>query len=190
MYLNEEQISKIGFKSFGKNLKISDKAVFYRPERILLGNNIQIDDQVIMANNIILHNNIHIAAGSYLLSSQNAMIELEDFTGVSYQSLIITSTDDYQGNAMTNATVPRKYKKTREGSVLLKKHALIGAGSKIMPGVTVAEGTSVGAMSLVLRSTKPWKMYFGIPAKVIADRSQNLLNFEKEYLLELQKGEY
>ena len=44
MYLTEEQIKNIGFKEYGKNLKISDKAVFYRPERISLGSNIQIDD--------------------------------------------------------------------------------------------------------------------------------------------------
>ena len=29
-FLTEEQIAKISFKSYGKNLKISDKAVFYR----------------------------------------------------------------------------------------------------------------------------------------------------------------
>lgn len=185
MYLSEEDINKIGFKSYGKNLKISDKAVFYRPERIELGNNIQIDDFCIIANNIKMHNNIHIAAGTYLLSSPNAFIELEDYTGVAFQSLILTSTDDYHGDFMTNATVPSKYKKRTEVPVILRKHSLIGMGSKIMPGVEIKEGTSVGAMSLVTKTTKPWKMYFGVPARIIGDRSKHLLDLEQEFLKEI-----
>lgn len=180
MYLNEAEIKKFGFKSYGKNLKISDKAVFYRPERIELGNNIQIDDFCILANHIQLHNNIHIAAGCYILSGHNSIIEFEDYTGIAYQSMIITTTDDYSGDYMTNATVSSQFKNTKEGSVILKKHALIGMGTKILPGVTIEEGCSVGAMSLVMKSTKPWKMYFGVPARIIGDRSKNLLELEKK----------
>ena len=184
MYLTEEQIKNIGFKEYGKNLKISDKAVFYRPERISLGSNIQIDDFCILANNIKLHNHIHIAAGTYILSSSNAYIELEDFVGVSYQSLIIASSDDYHGNFMTNPMVPSKYRNSKAAPVILRKHSLVGMGSKILPGVELAEGTSVGTMSLVMKSTKPWKMYFGTPARIIGDRSNNILNLEQEFIKE------
>lgn len=184
MYLTEEQIKNIGFKEYGINLKISDKAVFYRPERISLGNNIQIDDFCILANNIKLHNHIHIAAGTYILSSPDAFIELEDFVGVSYQSLIITNSDDYHGNFMTNPTIPSKYRKCTAAPVILRKHSLVGMGSKILPGVELMEGTSIGAMSLVTKSTKPWKMYFGSPARIIGDRSKNILNLEQELLIE------
>lgn len=186
MYLSEEAIAKIGFKSYGKNLKISDKAVFYRPERIELGNNIQIDDFCIIANNIKMHNNIHIAAGTYLLSGPNSVIELEDFTGVAFQSLILTNSDDYHGDFMTNPTIPSQYRRIEEKSIILRKHSLVGMGSKIMPGVEIKEGTSIGAMSLVTKTTKPWKIYFGVPARIIGDRSNNILNLEKELKL---KGE-
>ena len=180
MYLSEECISKIGFKSYGKNLKISDKAVFYRPERIEMGNNIQIDDFCIIANNIKFHNNIHIAAGTYLLSGPNSIIELEDYTGVAFQSLILTNSDDYRGEFMTNPTIPEKYRKITESSVILRKHSLVGSGSKIMPGVEIKEGTSIGAMSLVTKSTKSWKIYFGIPARVIGERSKHILELEQQ----------
>lgn len=180
MYLSEKEILKIGFKSCGSNLKISDKAVFYRPERIELGNNIQIDDFCILANNIKMHNNIHIAAGTYLLSGPNSVIEMEDYTGVAFQSLILTNSDDYHGDFMTNPTIPIQYRKITEKSVVLRKHSLVGMGSKIMPGVEIKEGTSIGAMSLVVKTTKPWKIYFGIPARIIGNRNDNILNLEKE----------
>ena len=185
MFLKNEEIEKIGFKSIGKNVLISDKAVFYRPERITIGNNVRIDDFCVLANNIILHDYIHIAMGSYLLSGPNSLIEMEDFSGLAYQAMLLTNVDDYYGDFMTNPTVPDKYRKVTEKSIKLNKHCLVGAGSKIMPGVEIGEGTSIGAMSLVLKSTKPWKLYFGVPAKAITDRQKGLLELEKEFLNEV-----
>lgn len=187
MRLTEEQIKNIGFKKYGHNLQISDKAVFYHPERIELGNNIIIDDFCILSNNIKLHNNIHIAPGAYVLSSPNAIIEMEDFSGLAYQSVVITATDDYSGISMTNPTIDRTFKNITEKTVIFRKHTIVGMGSKIMPGVELAEGTSIGAMSLVMKSTKPWKIYFGIPARIIGDRSKNILKLEQEYLKQKEK---
>lgn len=184
MYLTQSEIEKIGFKSYGKNLKISDKAAFYRPERIELGNDVQIDDFCIIANNIKIHNNVHIAAGSYLLSGSNSIIEMESFSGLAFQSIVLTNSDDYHGIYMTNPTIPAKYRRITEASVILRKHSLVGMGSKIMPGVELAEGTSIGAMSLVTKSTKPWKIYFGVPARIIGDRDKNILKLEQEFLKE------
>jgi len=59
---------------------------------------------------------------------------------------------------------------------------IIGTCSVILPGVTIEEGTSVGAMSMVVKSTLPWSVYFGVPAKKIKDRSRDLLDLERAYL--------
>jgi acetyltransferase-like isoleucine patch superfamily enzyme len=37
-------------------------------------------------------------------------------------------------------------------------------------------------MSLVLKSTEPWGIYIGNPAKRLRDRKKDLLELEKEYL--------
>lgn len=86
MFLTNDEILKIGLKSVGENVLISDKAVFYRPERIVIGNNVRIDDFCVLANNIILHDYIHIAMGSYLLSGPNSLIEMDDFSGLAYRN--------------------------------------------------------------------------------------------------------
>ena len=62
------------------------------------------------------------------------------------------------------------------------KHSIVGAGSIILPGVDLAEGTSVGAMSIVRKSTEEWGVYLGNPAKKIKSRKKDLLELEKEYL--------
>ncbi|PVV78300.1 O-acetyltransferase, partial [Pseudomonas sp. HMWF011] len=62
------------------------------------------------------------------------------------------------------------------------RHVIIGTSSIVLPGVTLAEGCSVGAMSMITKSTDPWGIYFGVPAKRLKNRSQELLEFEKHYL--------
>jgi galactoside O-acetyltransferase len=66
--------------------------------------------------------------------------------------------------------------------VHIKKHAIIGANSVILPGVTIGEGAVVGANSLVTEDCKPWTMYVGSPAKPIKSRPQERI-LELEALL-------
>lgn len=56
-----------------------------------------------------------------------------------------------------------------------------------MPGVTLRKGTSIGAMSLVLKDTKSWSIYVGNPVKKLKNRSKDLLELEKLYLEEKGK---
>lgn len=184
MFLTREQVMNIGFKSVGENVLISDKAVFYRPERIQIGNNVRIDDFCVLANHIILHDNIHMSVFACLLSSSNALIEMHDFSGISIRSLVFTLTDDFSGLTLTNPTIPNKFKNISEKSVCIGKHSIIGAGSIVFPGANLAEGTAVGAASFVRSPTKPWKVYFGSPARIIANREKDLLFLEQQYLKE------
>ncbi len=58
----------------------------------------------------------------------------------------------------------------------------MGTNSIILPGVCMSEGSSLGAMSMLTKSTEPWSIYFGIPAKKIKNRKKNLLEMEAKYL--------
>jgi acetyltransferase-like isoleucine patch superfamily enzyme len=81
-----------------------------------------------------------------------------------------------------NSTVPTQYKNESKKEVIVGKHSIVGAGSIIMPGVILAQGTSVGAMSLVRKSTEEWSIYVGNPAKKLTNRKKDLLELEKKYL--------
>lgn len=52
---------------------------------------------------------------------------------------------------MTNPMIPEKYKKLEYGKVTIKKHSIIGTGTTILPGVTLEEGTSIGANSFSIK---------------------------------------
>ena len=180
-YLTEEQLKKLGFKSIGKNVKISDKASIYNYEQIEIGDHSRIDDYCVISGKIKIGKNVHITPMCLVAGGERGII-FEDFTTIAYGVQVFTQSDDYSGKTMCNSTVPKKYKEEIFKEVILKKHSIVGASSIIMPGVVLEEGTSVGAMSLVLKSTKPWGIYVGNPAKRLKERKKDLLELEKEYL--------
>ncbi|MDE5757563.1 MAG: acyltransferase [Allobaculum sp.] len=54
-----------------------------------------------------------------------------------------------------------------KGKVHLKRGCSTGTGTIIMPGVTVGEGSIIGAGSLVTKDVPDWSIAVGSPAKVI-----------------------
>lgn len=180
-FYTDEELKEIGFKSYGKNVLISRKTSIYGASNISIGNNVRIDDFCILSGNITLGNYIHIASACLLFGGSESGIVFEDYTGLSSRSVIYSETDDYSGVAFTNPMLPNKFRKTIKGQVLLKKHAIIGTGTTILPGVIIGEGVGVGAMSLVAKSLDDWKIYAGVPCKEIKERSKQLLDLEKEF---------
>ena len=105
---------------------------------------------------------------------------IEDFAGLSGGVRIYTGNEDYNGGCLTNPTVPYPYRIVERSFIHIKKHAIVGANSVILPGVTIGEGVAIGANSLVTKDCEPWKVYFGNPAKPIKNRP-------KEKILELEQ---
>ena len=134
-----------------------------------------------ISGNVTLGRNVHITPQCLIAGGREGVI-CEDFSTLAYQVKVFSQSDDYSGNTMTNSTVPKKYKDETKKTVLIGKHVIVGAGSTIMPGVHLAEGTSVGAMSIVLKDTESWYIYAGVPAEKIKHRSRGLLALERDYL--------
>jgi len=176
-FMTQKEIEKIGFGAVGNNVLISRKTSFYSPHLISIGNNVRIDDFSLLSGRIILGSNIHIASYVCLMGSYG--IILNDFVQISLRATLLSATDDFSGEFLVGPQIPSKFRNVSGGQIVLEKHALVGAGSMIFPGVTLREGTAVGAMSLVMRSTKKWTVYFGNPAVAIKERSRNMLELEK-----------
>lgn len=180
-FYTTEELKGIGFKNLGDNVFISKKASIYSPGRISIGNNVRIDDFCLLSGTITIGDFVHIAAYAALFGG-NEGIEIEDFAGVSGRCTIYSVTDDYSGEYLTNPMIPGEYKNIYDAKVKICRHALLGAGSIVLPGVIIEEGCSFGAMSLINKSTEPWHIYVGQPAKKIKQRSKKLLELEQQFL--------
>lgn len=182
-FLSEVELHKIGFKQIGKHVRISDKASIHNPDQIEIGDYSRIDDFCVLSGRIRIGRNVHIAVFCNVAGGSEG-VTMEDFSGLSYGCHVFSQSDDYSGRTLTNPTVPERYKNVDKRAVHIKRHSIIGVGSVVYPGVVLEEGTSVGGMSLVTKSTAPWSIYFGIPAKRIKTRKQDLIELERQYLLE------
>lgn len=55
--------------------------------------------------------------------------------------------------------------------IVIEDDVWIGAGVKILDGVTIAKGCVIGANAVVTHSTEPYGIYVGIPARKIKSRT-------------------
>jgi len=183
-YYSKEELKSLGLKQYGTNVKISRHAIIYKPEELEIGNNVRIDDFTTISGKVKLGSYIHIAQTCGLYGAE-AGITMDDFTTLSSHSLIYAVSDDYSGHSLACTMIPEQYRPADiNAPVHLEKYALVGCMSVILPGVTIGEGSSVGAMTLCNKSLEPWGMYVGIPARRIKERSREFLalidQFEQE----------
>ena len=182
-YYDQEELFKFGFKFLGENVKVLKQAKIYDAEKINLGSNSRIDDFCIISGSVTLGRYCHITP-MCLVAGGIPGVVMGDFVTLAYGTKVFAQSDDYSGRTMVNSLIPKKFKDEYLARVELQKHSIVGANSTIMPGVTLAEGTAVGSMSLVLSSTSSWGIYAGCPAVRIKDRLKDLLELEREFLNE------
>jgi len=56
----------------------------------------------------------------------------------------------------------------------LGNHVLVGAGAKILGGITIGDNVKIGANSVVLKSVSPNSTVVGVPARVIKSQGDRL----------------
>lgn len=182
-FYSKDELDKIGFKEVGKNVLISDKSSIYNPQNISIGNNVRIDDFCILSageHGIVLKDFIHIACYSSLIGE--CLIEIKSYSNISSRVSIYSKSDDFSGGFMTNPCVPEEYTNVVSSPVLINKHVVIGSGCVVLPGVTLYEGTAIGALSLVNKSCEANYIYAGTPLKKIKPRSMGYKTKEHELI--------
>ena len=179
-FLKQNELDDLGFKFLGKNVLISDKCSLYNTKNISIGDNTRIDDFCILSageNGIEIGRYVHIACFSSLVGK--GKITMRDYSGVSSRVSVYSSSDNYDGEYMTNPCLPAGVTNVIHKDVVIGKHVVIGSNSVVLPGVILADGCSIGAMSLVNKSVDGRYIMAGIPAKRIRDRKSNIFELEK-----------
>jgi putative colanic acid biosynthesis acetyltransferase WcaF len=87
-------------------------------------------------------------------------IEIHADASVGPEAYLCTGTHDFATPAMNLVT----------GKITIGVHAFVGARAFVMPGVSIGEGSIVGACSVVTKDVAPWTIVVGNPARVIGTR--------------------
>jgi dTDP-4-amino-4,6-dideoxy-D-glucose acyltransferase len=169
------------FASAGDHVAVDPTVRVIGAERVSLGSNVRIDAFVVLsagAGGITIGDYVHIGAHCFLAGA--APIQIEDFAGVSGRVSIYSSSDEYSGESLIGPTIPPDFTQVTSAPVTLKKLSIIGAGSIVLPGVTLAVGAGVGALSLVKDDVGPFEMVAGVPARRIGTRARTVLELERK----------
>lgn len=173
-FYSPEELAALGLAACGTDVLISRKASLYSPEKIRIGSHVRVDDFCVLSGSITLKDHIHLAVGVSLFAG-DAGIELQDGSALSARTTVYAISDDYSGDWFTNPMLPEEGRHLIAKKVTVGRHAIVGAGSVVLPGADIGEGCAVGSMSLVKRPLEPWGIYAGVPAKLLKPRSRKLL---------------
>jgi dTDP-4-amino-4,6-dideoxy-D-glucose acyltransferase len=179
-FLNESELSSLGFIEVGSNVKISRFARFYGANFLVIGENVRIDDFSIISlgRHSQIGNNVHISCQTTIHASHG--IEIGNFSTISGRVGIYGQSDDYSGEWLANPTIPSNLRGVKASLVSIGVHTLIGSNSTVLPGANIADGVAIGAHSLVTQPTDPWGIYVGVPARRIKERNKRVLKLEEQ----------
>lgn len=166
---------ELAFAAVGADVQIWPRAHIVRPEAITIGDSVIIDDFVFLdgGRHSSIGSFVHIASFTSIVGG--GRFEMDDFAGLSGGVRVYTGNEDYSGGCLTNPAVPAPYRRATRGEVHICRHAIVGANTVILPGVTIGEGAVVGANSLVTKDCAPWTVSIGSPARVIKARPSAMI---------------
>jgi acetyltransferase-like isoleucine patch superfamily enzyme len=70
------------------------------------------------------------------------------------------------------------------GPVTIEDRVFIGSYARVLPGVSIGEGSVIGVGSVVAKDVKPFTVVAGVPARFVRDRNHDLtyeLDFRKRF---------
>ncbi|MCB2065090.1 MAG: acyltransferase [Erythrobacter sp.] len=184
-YLTSADLRAAGLAEVGNGVLVHETAQLVDLDRISIGDNCRIDGFCVVSaagGAIALGSHIHLATGACLFGSGG--IRIADFANISGGVRVYSVSDDYSGATMSNPMVPERYKALDRQQTDIGEHAIVGSGSVVLPGATIAQGVAVGALSLVTKPTEPWTIYAGQPAKALKPRRRDLLQLADRFLAE------
>lgn len=160
----------------GADVKISTYSNITRPYLVKIGNHVAIDFCFYCTTALSVGDYVHISSHVSVIGGASASLAIEDFVFISTGSRIICGSDKMLGDGLINPFIPESYRDALDNRpITIKRFAGVAANSVVLPGVVMAEGSVLGANSLLKKSTDPWTIYGGSPAKPIKDRKKETM---------------
>lgn len=134
---------------------------------VIINNDCELSQEVVIkayGGNVTIHKNTFL--GEYVTVYGHGNVEIGENTLIAMHTSIVSS----------NHTIPEKGTLIRsQGDILLPvkigSDVWIGAGAKILGGVTIGKGCIIGAGAVVTKDLPPYAIAMGIPAKITGYRN-------------------
>jgi acetyltransferase-like isoleucine patch superfamily enzyme len=171
-------------RACGSDVFISELAEIRRPHLVSVGNHSAIDSFVSISTAAEIGDYVHIAPHVSIIGDATGLLRMGHFTNLAAGCRVICGSDKYLGDGLIgSAAIPVHLRdQIKTVPVTLENFANVGSNVVLMPGVTLATGSVIGACSFVAHSTEPWTIYAGVPARPIKTRRRDLILAKAEAL--------
>ncbi len=174
----------------GRNVSFGQGIVLRHPWKIRIGDDVVVDDYVLLDAKGEANGGIDIGNGVFLgrgtiLSCKNGDIVLGDHVNIGFQSEIFSGSSVRVGryglfaaytylvgggHEFARADVPVIEQARSSKGIALGENVWLGAGAKVLDGVTIGSNVVVGAGALVTDDLPDGVVAAGMPAKVLRSR--------------------
>lgn len=140
-------LADVQSESIGEDSKVWQFCVILKDA--VIGNNCNINAQVLIENDVIIGNNVTVKSG----------VQIWDGTRIEDNVFIGPNA------TLTNDLMPRSKKYPEKfAGITLKKGCSIGANATLLPGIIVGEGAMIGAGAVVTKDVPKNAIVVGNPA--------------------------
>lgn len=180
-------------KNVGRSVVFGRNITLRHPHKIVIGDNVMIDDNVVLDakgsrnEGIVIGENVIIGRNT-ILSCKEGSIYLEDYCNISANCSLLSETKIRIGrfsflaghcylvaggnHSYDRKDVPIMFQPSIDkGGIDIDEDVWLGASVTVLDGVAVGRGCVLGAGSLLKDSLAPFSIAVGVPARKIKERS-------------------
>lgn len=157
---------KSKFEKFGKNSTIGRLSMISHPEKISIGNKVQIQQGVILRPGKDSQIEIGDESGINPYVCIYGKVKIGKFAMIAPHVMIAGG--NHVINELNKPMI--KINKSKNIGVIIEDDVWIGANSVILDGVNIGHGAVIAAGSIVTKNVEPYDIIAGTPAKKINNR--------------------
>ena len=144
------------------DIRLTDNAILELGERVI------IDDFALIQ---LTKPSPHLTIGSHVVIGRHNVIAVKGRTSIGSHTLLgpYCQIND-QSHGMSRDDLIKNQKAIIK-PVTIGSDCWLGAGTRVLPGVTIGDGAILGTGSVVTHDVPPYQVWAGVPARYIRDRT-------------------
>ncbi len=178
------------FKKVGKGVSFGRGITIRHPHKIIIDDNVVIDESCVLDAKGLNNEGIHIKDGVFIgrnstLYCKNGNIVLEKNVNIGFNSQVFSGSEIHVGentiiasyvyiigggHEYSNIDIPISEQGKPSLGIEIEKNCWLGAGAKILDGVKIGSDAIVGAGSVVSMDIPPFSIAVGVPARIAKSR--------------------
>ena len=138
------------FLSEGIDVYVNEFTSISRPKLINLGNHVAIDFGFVCTTGLNVGDYVHISPHVSVIGGKKTYLSVGDFCFISTGVRLVCGSEKFQGEGLIGPLIPDKYKDDQIlEPIIMERFSGVCANSVVMSGVTMAEGSILGANSFL-----------------------------------------